>query len=262
MNRLRLIPLVLAVALVLVPTTALATAKRSVVYTAVGDSIAVGTGATDASHGYVGLFASHLAQGHRTTTLNRACYNGMTSGLLLGHLTIPAAPHYADFNAAVAGADIITVSIGGNDLLQTVAGITPAYLLNLSDGDRALLLGALSAQLNTHIAEFTANWPAIVTRMRYLNPTAKVFVNTVYNPFKAGDGLYELVDPYIRGINGVIVAGAATGDYKIVDVYAKFSDYGNPRKLLVWGLDGAVPLHPTDRGYKLIYNLLKDAYGA
>jgi hypothetical protein len=47
-----------------------------------------------------------------------------------------------------------------------------------------------------------------------------------------------------------------------VDVYTKFGDYGNPRKLSVWGLAGAVPLHPTDRGYKFIYNLLKDAYGA
>jgi lysophospholipase L1-like esterase len=259
-KRFRPVVLLLVLALLLTPATALAAPDREVVYTALGDSIAAGFGGTD-SIGYVDLLAERLSRGKRHVTLNEQSANGMTSGDLLARLADPGCV------AAVADADIITVSIGGNDILQPVVGFVqanpryadPAYLSSLTPQQRADLLAYLHGLVYPGFVEFSSNWPYAIGRINQLNGTAKVYVNTVYNPFKPGDGLYEIVDPYVAAVNGVILAAAPYAHYTVVDVYTAFGEYRNPSKPLVWGLASTYALHPTDRGYRLIYTLHKQA---
>lgn len=268
MRGFRWITVVVVIALLAVPTMALATDREGVTYAALGDSIAVGTGGTDSS-GYVDLLAGHLAREYGDLTLYEVSHDGMTSGMLRTYLTDPASPYFVSVNSAVADADMVTVSIGGNDILQPVVAFVqsnpqytdPAYIASLTPAEKAALLDYLYAMLSPHVAGFAENWPAIIGYMRTVNPTADIYVNTIYNPFAPGDGLHEIVDPYLAAMNSVIVMGAASPyiDYEVVDAYGRFADYGNPRKALVHGLTSPYALHPTDRGYKFIFNLHKDA---
>jgi lysophospholipase L1-like esterase len=255
-SALRIVAAAVVAALLLAPAAAFG-AKPPVVYTALGDSIAVGYGGTG-SVGYVDLLAHHL----RVTPDKSMCANGMTSGDLLALVSNPA-------NAgAIAQADVITVSIGGNDYLQPVLGFValqdPFVWNALSPQEKLALIGAsgVPAQLGLAFQQFAANWGYTIGTINALNDHADVYVNTLYNPFKPGDGLYEAVDPLIQQMNAVFVAGAPYADYKVVDVYTAFAQYGNPKKPAVWGLESIYALHPTDRGYKMIYNLHKDAMDA
>jgi lysophospholipase L1-like esterase len=257
MRKFGLISVVLVLAMLLAPASALAAGRGEVVYTALGDSIAVGTGGTD-SIGYVDLLADRLARGHRHVTLNDAmCVEGMTSAELLALVSDPA-------NAgSLAGADIITVSIGGNDILQPViafvGGQDPMVWNSMSQEQKIAALSLLAGPLYEGVEHFAVNWAYTIGAIRTVNPTARVFVNTLYNPFRPGDGLFEAVDPFVRGINDVIAAASPYAGYEVIDVYTAFGEYHNPRKPLVHDLASPVALHPTDRGYMVIFNLHKDA---
>jgi lysophospholipase L1-like esterase len=249
----RIVAVAVVAALLVVPAAAFG-AKPPVAYTALGDSIAVGVGGTG-SVGYVDLLADHLG----ATADKTMCVSGMTSGDLLALVSNPA-------NAgAIAQADIITVSIGGNDYLQPVLffiSTQDPFVWNaLSPQEKLALIGAsgVPLQLAQAAQQFAVNWGYTIGTINTLNDHADVYVSTLYNPFKPGDGLYEAVDPLIQQMNAVFLAGAPYADYKVVDVYTAFAQYGNPKKPAVWGLASIYALHPTDRGYKMIYNLHKDA---
>ena len=265
MKRFGVIAVMLVVVLLIAPTYALAE-KRDTAYSAFGDSIAVGTGGTN-SVGYVDLLLEHLDHEYATVTFYDVSHDGMTSGMLMSHLTNPLDPNYAMYNTAAASGIFMTVSIGGNDILQPVMAflqihpecMDPAYLASLTPPEKAALVVELNTYLGPAVEQFAVNWPTAAAYMRTVNPGAEMVVNTVYNPFTPGDGLYEISDPYVRALNEVIIACAANPStaYKVADVYTKFSRYHNPKKPLVHGVTEANALHPTDRGYKKMYELVK-----
>jgi lysophospholipase L1-like esterase len=262
-KRFRVLSVVLVLALLLTPATALAAGTHVVSYTALGDSIAAGVGGTD-SVGYTDLLAKRLAQGNRDVTFNDLGVSGMTSGGLLGALA-----YDYTYQAAVADADVITVSIGGNDILQPALGLVStragyagytdpvAYLASLSYPEQLALASELNTMLSPALTQLPTNWPTTIGAIRGLNPGASIYVNTLYNPFMRGDGLFEMVDPYVQGINSMIAAGAPGAGYTVVDVYAKFAAYADPSEPLVHGLASPAALHPTDEGYRVIFNLHK-----
>lgn len=85
--------------------------KQGIVYTALGDSIAYGTGATD-QYGYTDMFNEHLTRINGTGQYFNLSADGVTSSML------STALYNSDqVQGAVAAADVITISIGGNDLL-------------------------------------------------------------------------------------------------------------------------------------------------
>jgi lysophospholipase L1-like esterase len=251
-KRFRVLSVVLVLALLLTPATALAAGTHVVSYTALGDSIAAGVGGTD-SVGYTDLLAKRLAQGNRDVTFNDLGVSGMTSGGLLGALAY----------------DVITVSIGGNDILQPALGLVStragyagytdpvAYLASLSYPEQLALASELNTMLSPALTQLPTNWAYTIGAIRGLNPGASIYVNTLYNPFMRGDGLFEMVDPYVQGINSMIAAGAPGAGYTVVDVYAKFAAYADPSEPLVHGLASPAALHPTDEGYRVIFNLHK-----
>ena len=121
------------------------------------------------------------------------------------------------------------------------------------------------------IATFASNWALIIGQIRLLNPLATIYVNTGYNPFVNIPLLQAWVDPYVQTVNAIIMNESLVQmyDYEIVDVYTAFKYYKNPKKLELGDLSNLaefalnpdtvpVPLHPTDLGYKFIFNLHKD----
>ena len=263
MKRFGVIAAMLVVVLLTAPTYALAE-KRDTAYSAFGDSIAVGTGGTN-SVGYVDLLLEHLDHEYATVTFYDVSHDGMTSGMLMSHLTNPLDPNYAMYNSAAASGIFMTVSIGGNDILQPVMAflqvhpecMDPAYLASLTPPEEAAL-----------VAELTPTWTG-----RGSSPSTR-HRSCVHADGKSrrGDGRQHCLqsvyarrrslrisDPYVRALNEVIIGCAANPStaYKVADVYTKFSRYHSPKKPLVHGVIEANALHPTDRGYKKMYKLVK-----
>lgn len=271
--------------------------KTGVVYTALGDSIAYGTGGTDGI-GYTDLFNDHLVKIYGEGVFLKLAQDGVTSSDLLGALI----PQYGllEIQTAIAQANFITISIGGNDLLnpfmQALGWIVFTYYFDsatFSVDFQGLLadmeawqnapmnpdyayFGEMLTSLSLYafpdaITAFASNWVQIIDRIRVLNPSATIYVNTGYNPFVNIPMLQTWVEPFVQAVNAVIMNENLVQmyDYEVVDVYTAFKDYKNPKKLAVGDLSNLaefatdpdtvpVPLHPTDMGYKFIFNLHKD----
>jgi lysophospholipase L1-like esterase len=270
--------------------TAFAAAKQGVSYLAIGDSIAFGTGATDGI-GYTDMFNTHLERKFGEGTYINLSQNGVTSDMILTDLSALLMGPYEN-QLVFRNADIITISIGGNDLLgpfmkeieqiiedfYTKEGVidyqsfmsdfTKWEMDPLSQPQFNGMLVNLSAALPELVENFFENWAQIIYIIKVLNPTADIYVNTVFNPLKFSPALYDFADPAIQGLN-MFIMGLAPDRYKVVDVYTKFDTFNNPKKLAVGdlstfamykypGYNGPVPLHPTDMGYKFIFNMHKD----
>lgn len=272
-------------------STVFGVTKQGVIYTALGDSIAYGTGATDLV-GYTDLFNKHLTRKFGEGTYLNMSYNGATSDDL--SMALYDLSDSLGVQTAISASEVITISIGGNDLLGpflvALGEVVLNYYLNpdntvdfeslLSDLSEweydstthnqfnEMLMG-LSSELSILVYNFTSNWGLIINRIRDLNPNADIYVNTVFNPLKFSPSLYQFADPAIQGLNQPIHLLADLYDYKVVDVYSMFEAFGNPKILAVGDLStlefmddsdysGPIPLHPTDMGYRFIFNMHKD----
>src|SRR5262245_30005409 len=103
---------ILCTVLTLIVATATPHAAAALTYVALGDSIAAGAG-DNGPGGYVGRYRDAAATDLGVAiTLQNLAVGGSTSGNLLSALTTDGG-----VQAAVAGADLVTFDIGGNDLL-------------------------------------------------------------------------------------------------------------------------------------------------
>lgn len=281
MKKFRIVALLLILSLLLMPGTALAGEREGVKYAALGDSIAFGIGATQQTaypasyivrgeYGYTDMFNKHLSRVYGEGVYMNVSLPGVTSSQLLDSLVTPTNAVYAVTNVAVADADILTISIGGNDILHPIIefiGTYPQYLApGVLEGILATPMAIWPTELQLLVAELGANstqfgsyWMAIMTDIRITRgSTADIYVNTVYNPFPADSPLYDFTRGFIAGINTPIRALDMVYGYKVVDVENTFDEYHNKAKPLVHDLtDMTVALHPTDRGYKTIYKMHK-----
>ncbi|MBF7097549.1 SGNH/GDSL hydrolase family protein [Alkalibacter mobilis] len=294
MRRFKVAFSIVMVIFMLMTSVAFAAPKEGVIYTALGDSIAFGTGGTGGV-GYTDYFNEHLTRIYGEGVYLKLAQNGLTSSDLLGSLSDTDDAY--GVQAAVGASNVITVSIGGNDLLspfleafgtlvienyyiypsgidiQSLMADLEGWQENPSDPAYThfnVLLADLEVTFISAVEEFgLINWPSIIQNLRTINPSADIYVNTVYNPFVNVPILHDAVDIFVQGLNTSIKGYSGIYGYKVVDVYSKFEEYGNPIKLAVGDLSNLaefttnpstvpVPLHPTDMGYKLIFNMHKD----
>ncbi|MGN1206175.1 MAG: SGNH/GDSL hydrolase family protein, partial [Eubacterium sp.] len=93
--------------------------EKIVRYVALGDSIAGGYGLDDAQKdGYVALVQKELESVWQGVYAWNFGENGLKSKELFERLTDPSDPHFVEYNKALEKADLVTVSIGSNDLMQ------------------------------------------------------------------------------------------------------------------------------------------------
>ena len=145
-------------------------------YVALGDSLAAGVG--DTSGGYVARYADDVAADLALgVALQNLAVSGSTSGDLLATLTSDAG-----VRAAVAGADLVTLDIGGNDVLRGIFAFKNGTCGG-ADGQDCL---------RQAIADVDANWPSIGASLRALNAAAMMRTMTYYNSLivdlEPGDG--------------------------------------------------------------------------
>ena len=125
-------------------------------------------------------------------------------------------------------ADLITISIGGNNILSAVLKSLNINEENLQDYDENKFDSIISEYLNSkevkteilnEISIFSKDFPNIIKKIKKLAPNADIYVNTVYNPINKKCEIYEFFDSQINLINDVIVKNNSNNDYKILDCY-------------------------------------------
>lgn len=260
--RKRMLAVLLSVVMVLgmLPVTASAGEEDDSVYLALGDSITTGY----APDGKVDdPFADQVAaaQGYELTNLAE---DGETSASLLTKLTSGAID--------VTNTDLITITIGGNDLMGALyaylavkwsadhtddpktAQDIQAMLINLDPanlGSLQTLVGylddfALSTQASTALTSFTANLTAIVNAIKNANPDTTILVATQYNPyyylaktyggaFTQAQTISTAFEAGLTSLNEAISDGVTAG-YQVVDVCTAFKTAAD---------DGINPCNPS-----------------
>ena len=243
----RILSLLICVALclTLLPATALAAGGT---YLALGDSITTGyapgnttvaspfAGQVQAMGGYASL-SNHAAEGETTQTLK-----DKLPGL----------------RSDIAGASLITITIGGNDLMDALYGylvesynaknptkpITleslKAALMDLSNPMNQLMLlqvisyiggfdgsSAETAALDT----FEANLGGIIDQIRRENPSAPIVIATQYNPYRhitdqSAQGIVAAFETGVVHLNERLTKVAGEKGLLVADVYTAFRDDG------------------------------------
>jgi lysophospholipase L1-like esterase len=232
-----------------------AQATPTVYYTALGDSIGFGLFAS-IGNGYVPTYDRFVQtdSGANVNTIN-LCVPGWTSsdlrGAIRGNLL---------FRISVAASKIVTVNIGGNDLL----GARSAYK------DRSC--GGADNQdcLRSGVAVFSANFNAILSEVRALRGSRNTIIRTmdIFNPFVNEDRAqdtwpndqgndFQVFKPYLDAINGQIAAAATARNIPFARVYMVFNGPNgdiDPSNLGLLAFDG---LHPNTSGHRRIAELLR-----
>jgi lysophospholipase L1-like esterase len=242
-------------ALLVTQLAAASAQAQTVIYTALGDSIGFGLFAS-IGNGYVPTYDRFLEadSGANVKTIN-LCVPGWTSSdlrnAIRGNLL---------FRVSVATSTIVTVNIGGNDLL----GARGDYK------DRTC--GGADNQdcLRSGVAVFAANFNAILSEVRALRGSRATIIRTmdIFNPFVNEDRAqdtwpndqgndFQVFKPYLEAINGQIAAAAAARNIPFAQVYLSFNGPNgdiDPSNLGLLSFDG---LHPNTSGHRRIAELLR-----
>ncbi len=131
---------------------------------ALGDSLTRGAGDTAGGGGYPERVAATLRKDGRTVTVENLGVDGAETGELLRKVSDP------DVQRRLAGAQLILMSIGGNDLSHSI----PAAMGSgetAADPTAAALTGS------------SLNLQRILALLRKQNPSAPIRILGLYNPF-------------------------------------------------------------------------------
>lgn len=231
-------------------------------YVALGDSIAGGYGLKDAdTESYAGRIAHMLENEYGAVRLTNFGKNGLRSEQLLDILTNEKNEQHEAYREELRKADLITLSIGSNDLLQ--------YLSVGMD------FGKFQKQADEVFSDaceaFAQNIPRIIDAIHTQAPCARLFVNNIYNPcndisFHLSDSIVKnlksVAETYIDRMNegfaservrSVFNSGNKGGRYTLIDVKSVFEHAEDP--LINMGFSwGNIDPHPNKEGHRLIAN--------
>ena len=186
-------------------------------YMALGDSLVAGYGAIPATQGYVYLlYKEGVFDIVTNTLLSNAGVPGVTSRQVLDHQVPQAIEAFRP--------TVITLTVGGNDLLR-------------------ILKGADAGQV---LSEFQTNLTLILQNLRTALPNTRIVVSNLYT-IPQIPGADQIVPVF-----NLIVAGVASAfNVPVADVYGAFL---GRRGLLLIERHGAAPneVHPTNAGYRVM----------
>jgi lysophospholipase L1-like esterase len=226
-------------------------------YLALGDSLAFGVGASNpAAEGYVALTGQSLLLNDRWSERGLEVVNlsepGATSTDLVeadGQLehAVTEITERLDNEDANDQVEIISVDIGGNDLLALAEPDSPCFDDPAGSPCRV--------RINATLSDLQQNLTHILTRLRQAAPQAEIYVIDLYNPYSGtGESLEVIADIGVQMINGVLAAVASDEalGVRFVSVYELFEGRGEE-----WvAPDG---IHPNNDGHRVISEALTAA---
>jgi acyl-CoA thioesterase I len=233
-------------------------------YLALGDSLAVGAGASRPDEtGYVARLHRALSEPNaspRVIVLRNLAIGGETSSSMRNGGQLAAAlDAIADADPPIA---LVTLDIGGNDLLRLL-------------GTAACAADPLGAEclrlLAVTLAEFGAVYRQVLDELASAldahAPSARLAVMTYFNPFSGTDASLEAAaelallgtdgrldcgadDPQARGMNDIIACLGEEHGALVVDVQPAFAGLGLELTHIA-----SEDIHANDRGYEVIADL-------
>jgi len=194
-------------------------------YLVLGDSVALGKGSVKEDRGYGYWVAEYLKREGIEVHLDNLAVSGQTSDQLLQSL------EDRDLLAKIRQSDLISITIGGNDLLKAV----------LRHGNPFDALMDFQ-----HIQKrYLDNLQSILERIRRHNPQAPVLITSLYNPVEPEEPYFPIARKLLQKWNA--------GMKKVVHAYPAAAVIDVDRRLLPdnrnWLAD---EIHPNDRGYQLM----------
>lgn len=240
-----------AAALALTATSVLpaTAAPPEVIYDALGDSYAAGYGvAPERAH-------PNMLDGVMQIDLDDfAAVSGATVATMLAD----------QLDALDADTDLVTVSIGGNDIPWTAVVLACAatddancqyWLGQASAAINGLLPGALDQAYTGVRAAAPEAHVAITGYPRLFSPEYGDYTGVVdfppfgLVPFEVTVAEQEAMNALADALNGVVADRAAAHGFQYVDVTSRFEGHGvNSPRNWIGTMDSSGPLHPTERG--------------
>lgn len=239
--------LTLILSLVLIATVAFsvsAISRTKVNLTVLGDSIASGYGLNSMNDCYGNIIAADKGY----TLANSAVPGHKTSDLL------SLLEDNSTVQKNVVNADVIIISIGGNDLLGMLGNASYNDLLDV-------ILNKENSKLVKNLAStLTTNLNAICKNINELNDEATVIIQTTYNPLYANkefSSYASTVESFIPLFNSIYNSMENTySNVYISDVHKAFSTYYTQQNSYdIIQSDG---IHPSVKGHALIASTITD----
>lgn len=196
-------------------------------YVVLGDSIGWGAGVLNSTEA---VFGRIVADTNGYNFRNDAV-NGYTTGNLLAHL------EKEDIAADVAKADIISISIGGNNYLL---GDMRSLIAQAGEGDYS--------GFDAIAENFYKDFCAIIAKIKELNPDVQILMQTLYNP-----GADSIKDIYQAGADRLNAGyrrylDENPGAYELLEVADAF--VGHPEYV------AADYIHPSAKGNEVIAKIV------
>ncbi|HLL72472.1 MAG TPA: DUF4214 domain-containing protein [Pyrinomonadaceae bacterium] len=224
----------------------LAAQAQTLQYTALGDSLAAGLNDTDG--GYVQRFRNHIQTdtGATVNVLNRGV-SGATSADLLSALRTNEA-----LRAEIANSQIVTWNIGANDFQDAVTRYRSGTCGGADNQDC----------VRAAVAQFKANWNAIIAQILSLRSTSNTIIRTMdnYNPavnLLRAFGLLSVMKPYLEDINRFIFLSAVSNRIGCARVYHAFNGINGEADAGVRGYLSSDGIHPNNTGHAVIASELR-----
>jgi len=201
-------------------------------FVVLGDSIAAGSNMLFKSRAYAWIVARKMGW-----ELNNYALGGSTSEDMLRQLK-----EDQTVRRSIGEADVIAVSVGGNDFLRAEELTTLITEGLLGDHRRGKQV----------VDNFRSVFDDIAAELRALNPDARLIMQTLYNPAFSLPSLYTAYDAVSVGINKVIYnyLDKQPDAYEVADVYGAFQ-----------GKNGLIffdMTHPSAAGHKMVAAVLLD----
>lgn len=236
--------LLVALSLLLPMSSVASTEIPHVRFAVLGDSIASGYGLNNLHDCYASIISAE-----KSYYLTNDAVPGHTTQNLLNVLC-----NSENAKESVRNADVIAISIGGNDMIQLLANSKD----NMSIMMDIYLNGVNAAVVKEAQEQLIFNLDGICTEIRSLNADAPIIFQTIYNPLYANEqystfaSFAEMFVPLMEdAMNGLCKKHE---NVFVADVYTAFDNYYKENgKYDIIQPDG---IHPSEKGHQLIAQVL------
>jgi lysophospholipase L1-like esterase len=204
-------------------------------YMGLGDSLAAGFGAQPATRGYVyQLYQRGVFDKTPNTLFANAAIPGAASADVLNY-QVPQVDLFSP--------DVVTISVGGNDLLAILNDPTCADL----------------SCVPVVLAAFATNLTDILTLLTSTLPDAEIIIGNLYVvPEIPG------ADLVVPEFNNIVAGVSAAFGVKVADVFNAFGGIEGRRGFLLIDRNraGAFEVHPTNAGYTAMADAFEVAFNS